>query len=1035
VNLYADIANLQNNGSFDTAATDWQKFIAKYPQDPLTPKAKHYLGICFVQLEKYAEAANTLAELRKSHPQFELLEDTLLQLGWSNFKLADQDPTKLPVAAEAFDALVKQYPQGKHLDQALYFLGEAQYREGKKTEAVASYDRLVKELAQSKLRLDALYALGVTLEELKQYKEAGQAYDLFLKDYATSELVPEVRMRKGETLLSEGDVPGAAKLFAEVAAVPNFQLADYALYRQAFCLAQQNQFAEAGALYGKVAEQFAKSERVNLSDCQLAAGRCYYRAEKFPEASQWFTKSIALKDDNAAEAAHWQCRILIKSQKLTEAIALADEFIKTVTKPALLVPLRLDRTDAYYEFPQHRERTIDLYAEIATQHADHPLAPQALYNAAFAALTARKFDVGHQHATAFLTKYPQDKLLPDVKYVAAECLLQQNTAAKAAEAEKVYGDLIATQGMHPEVSAWRIRQALALYLQKKYAEVVAALTPVQLTVPEQQAEAQYLIGVSQFYADQFAAAEKALDTAFNAAPKWRQADETLLVLSRARRKLDNTAGAIATATKLIAEYPESKVLDQAHYRLGEYHYGSEDFAKALAEYDVVLTKFPTSTFTPFALYGKGWSHIKLKEYPPASQAFGTLLEKFPDHSLVAETRFARAMSRRLEGNFATSLEDAAAFLATNPQGTPRSDALYEKGLAEVGLNKNDLAIATFEQILKEQPDYPATDKVLYELGWAYKTLEKAEPALAQFARLAKDFAASPLAGEAFFHVAEDSYAKKKYAEALTSYTAARERASNAELGEKATYKLAWANYQLRQYEGAHKEFRDQLEKYPQGPLANDALFMQAESLFKLEKYSEALPLFQRAIQVKLTNPAMEVLAYLHGGQSASQMKQWDAAVLLLAEVPKRYADSPYVAEAHYETGYALQNAAKATEALQEYSLAASKSRGEVGARARFMSGEVFFGQQKYKEAIQEFERGMYGFGGENAPAEVKNWQAKSAYEAGRCSEVQAAAATEPAAKSKFAADARKYYTFAATKTPDAPVGQEAKKRLEVLSKL
>ena len=114
----------------------------------------------------------------------------------------------------------------------------------------------------------------------------------------------------------------------------------------------------------------------------------------------------------------------------------------------------------------------------------------------------------------------------------------------------------------------------------------------------------------------------------------------------------------------------------------------------------------------------------------ATLAFSTLLEKHPQHSLVHEARFARSMSRRQEGNFQGGVEDADAFLATNPQGDARADALYERGLAEVGLNKNDAAVATFEGIAKDFPKFAGIDKVLYELGWAYKTQNKPEASLA-----------------------------------------------------------------------------------------------------------------------------------------------------------------------------------------------------------------------------------------------------------------------------------------------------------------
>lgn len=52
-----------------------------------------------------------------------------------------------------------------------------------------------------------------------------------------------------------------------------------------------------------------------------------------------------------------------------------------------------------------------------------------------------------------------------------------------------------------------------------------------------------------------------------------------------------------------------------------------------------------------------------------------------------------------------------------------------------------------------------------------------------------------------------------------------------------------------------------------------------------------------------------------------------------------------------------------------------------------MMGEVYFSQCDFAKAIPEFQRVMYGFGGDKAPEDMKNWQAKNAFEAMRCSEV------------------------------------------------
>jgi TolA-binding protein len=1032
--VYADAANFQNNGAFDLAVDEWQKFLKDFPKDPLAPKAQHYLGVCLMQQKKFPEAIAAFDVVRKEYPKFELLEDSLLNLGWSQYQLASKgDAAQFPQAAATFTEQIDKFPKGKLVDQAFYFLGEANYQQGKKAEAVAAYERLVKEQEKSSLRCDALYALGVAQEELSHFPQAGEAYDAYLKECGKSDLAAEVRMRKAETQLQAGDYAAAVTGFAEAAAVKDFPLADHALYRQAFCLAKLDKFAEAGDLYAKVAQSFPDSPRVNAAEAALAAGRAYYRAEKLDDAANWFNRALTAGGASAPESAHWLARIYLRRKEPAKAEQLAAQHLKAAADGKFAAALKMDQADAVYE-TDRRADSVALYAKIAAEHPQDELAPQALYNAAFACLELKQFEQGSKFAADFVKTYPQDKLLPDVQYVSAECLMQQG---KPAEAEAIYKQLVAQHAQHAEVDTWRIRYGLSLFLQKKYGDVVALLTPLaaSLKTAEQQAEAQYLIGVSDFYADKFAEAETALAASLKAAPQWRQADETLLVLSRTERKLNKNKEAVATVEKLIAEFPQSKLLDQAHYRLGEYRYAADEFKPAAAEYETVVAKYPQSTFVPYAFYGLGWCHLKQKEFAKASQAFTSLLDKHPNHSLVPETLFARATSRRNEGNFQGAIDDAAGFAKTNPAGDLAADALYEKGLAEVGLKQYPAAVQTFESILTAQPKYAGADKVLYELGWAQKSQNKNMEALAAFARLANEYQDSPLAAEAYFHVAEDQYDKKQYADAAKTYALAKSKASAGELSEKATYKLGWSYFQQKEFDAAGKQFTEQVEKFGEGPLASDARFMKAECLFRQNKYDQAYPAFQDSVAHPASTPAMAVLSLLHGGQSASQLKQYDAALKLFSEISTKFSESPYLAEAQYETAWALQNSGKSAEAAKSYLSAAEKSRSEVGARARFMLGELLFEQKSYPEAVKEFQRAMYGYGGEAAAAETKNWQAKSGYEAGRCAEVQIAAASEPAAKSKFIADAKKFYGYVAEKHANHELAGEAKKRLEALAKL
>ena len=174
---------------------------------------------------------------------------------------------------------------------------------------------------------------------------------------------------------------------------------------------------------------------------------------------------------------------------------------------------------------------------------------------------------------------------------------------------------------------------------------------------------------------------------------------------------------------------------------------------------------------------------------------------------------------------------------------------------------------------------------------------------------------------------------------------------------------------------------------------------------------------------------------MKGVEAAGKLEQWQASLQLLDVIPEKFSDSSYLEEALYERGWAKQNLKKLDEAIADYEQAATKSRGEVGARARFMIGEIQFERKEHDLAVKSFLRVMYGFGGENAPEAVKSWQGSAGYEAGRCAEVQVQNASGPQQKAKLIQDAKTYYAFVAEKHATHKLANQAKERLAALAKL
>lgn len=975
---FATAVALQNRGVYDLAADEWSKFIKTYNNSPRLPQAYHFLGVCRYQQGQHEAALGAFKKVVDGYPQFEMMSATLLYLGATQYAMARSGKAALYGEAErTFALLLSRFPQSEQAPDARYYRGECLYSQGRKAEAAQSYTELLRKSPRNKLADDALYALGVAQEESGQPEQAGKTYDAFLAKYPQHRFAAEVGLRRGSTLLTLGKVEEAARRFRVAAGVNSFALADYAAIRYGDALTQMKHYAEAADTYASIPVKFPQSK--HAARAVLLAGKAYHLAGNQDEARKLLAPLADGGGEFSTEATHWLAQALIKSKQADAATAVMNRVLGQpgTAQGPLAAQLRMDQADAAYEQSGRRKESVGLYAAIASEYPSDPAAPQALYMAAFAALESGDWAVAQAHASSFLKVYPNHMLEPDVTRVAAEAAMQ---LGRFAEADRLYEQLLQQHRDRADAEVWRIRRFVSLHAQKKYRETIELLTPLlgQLRLPEGRAEAYYLVGSSQCELKEYIAAIKSLAASLEADPKWRQADKTLLVLAEAYRQTDKLTKAKNALKRLLAEFPESRLLDQAHYRLGECFWLSGDYAAAADEYRVVLSKWPASALVPHALYELGCALLNQKDVSGTETTLTTFLDRYADHELAPRASYARGMARHQLKKYALAAEDLHVAVAVDPKIPERSDARFLLGLCQIELKQYPEAISTLQGLLHDGPEYAGADKVRYQLAWALKLSGKQDEATEVFSELAERNAGSPLAAEARHNVGEYAYANKDYAAAAKAYYQVVQSADGTPLGEKAVHKLAWCYYHQGNYAGAQKTFAYQLKRYADGVLAADARFMQAECLFKEDKFAEALAAYEGL--PALSSQDFEMLAMLHAGQAAAQVKDWSKSSQWLTRATQQFPDASNAPEALYELAWAMQNSGKGEEAIKLYEQVIAKTDREVAARAHFMMGEIHFERRDHEEAIKNFFKAAYGYS-------YPKWQADAIYEAARCFEV------------------------------------------------
>lgn len=96
-------------------------------------------------------------------------------------------------------------------------------------------------------------------------------------------------------------------------------------------------------------------------------------------------------------------------------------------------------------------------------------------------------------------------------------------------------------------------------------------------------------------------------------PKHPNIDEAYFQIGYALEQSGQRKEAAGYYSQLVARYPNSKKIADAHFSLGEYYFDNQDFRKAITSYSEVR-RFPNSAIYPWAVYKMAWSYYNLQDY-------------------------------------------------------------------------------------------------------------------------------------------------------------------------------------------------------------------------------------------------------------------------------------------------------------------------------------------------------------------------------------------------------------------------------------
>ncbi len=237
--------------------------------------------------KKYAESTAAAAEYIKLAPKGEQLDQAT-----ATKVLADGNLGQFALAKEWFARLRQASPNSPLIVPTSHQLAEAAYSQKQYDAALEWFTTVVNAVPQSPHFVVALSGQSWCQFEKKQYKPAAAGYARLVKDFPQHELAAESAFKLGESLQFDGQLPEAAKAFAD--AFDGFSPGRYGYLsglQAARVLGQLKKVEEADAAYAKLLQKFPKPESLDKLFDEWAL--LNYESERFGRADEIFKRLIA----------------------------------------------------------------------------------------------------------------------------------------------------------------------------------------------------------------------------------------------------------------------------------------------------------------------------------------------------------------------------------------------------------------------------------------------------------------------------------------------------------------------------------------------------------------------------------------------------------------------------------------------------------------------------------------------------------------------------------------------------------------------
>jgi|GEM_PF-2032960 len=775
---------LFNLKRYDEAINVLNKLLLTYPESTIAPEAQIKLAECYREKKEYKNAIQLYQKFQRDNPKSPFLPQSIIGEAWVRYKSKDVEGAK--------QVLARVFSEFRHNAQAMldatFLMGQILTDEKKFAEARALLHRIA-EQSNNPRATEALFSQAESFYEAKDYANAIKYFKRVQSNTALlaniSAQIEQLMAQRAELLRTGGDVGMIQTQIQQLHTLANQiskreDLRAVALFRIANCYQEMKRPEEASVVYRTLLEKYPNHKLVEFSLYGLI-------------------------------------QALTESKRLAEANVFNEEFKKRF--PDSIVGKAADFMQAISVFSTGNfEDALQRLEKFITTSKDKDMIESAEFYIAACYYGMAKYPKAEELFNAFLKKYPNTKLKPDVLFRLSRCSFEQaQRSEKPEDAKKFLSNAI------------------------QYFEQIRSNFPKY----EELAQVTFQLGyLYSYYAahNEPSAYDKAVAAFASFIERW--------------------PGKTDSQGRLLA--PE------AYYQMARAQLAAKHYDKAIEAYQALVEKYPDNDLAPYAAMEAGSAWFDAKKPEEGLAALRAYTEKYPTHIKVGDVLFA--IGSQLEAkspdeaikvfkdliNRTANAEDKLreTWLAPSIEAQRRIVNLLEK----TGDIKS--AVAECEAFLEKFASEPvAVREIFARLSALYRKAKLVKEGYAEFEKLAQRYAQNPsFRIAAATSVIELALTEKDYERATAAALKLMEDPEKERFPALTYLALGNAFLKASKFELARNAFQKTLTLYPNDKnavsLANLGL---GQALLELKDINGAEAAFNKQMPEDPTQAAPEAL--------------------------------------------------------------------------------------------------------------------------------------------------------------------------------